>query len=188
MDAWQHMCDEQGEEDLVLRVTDVALTSGIRRKRPDAWAALVCWGRLVLYILEFTRPNDWADDWQTQTDAYKTERYTRLRDRIATLLPRWNIEIVTFSLGISDHDLKTRFHVRTWRGECMLTPLAFAVEIATFDFALVVSVLVRKAGINPSEPYVIDDLKRELHIRTNALTHLLARWGKNNNSIVVVWF
>ena len=98
MDVWQRMCDELGEEDLVLPVADVALTSGIRRKRPDAWA--VHWGRRVLYILEFTRPNDWADDWQTRTDAYKTERYTPLRDRIATLLPRWNIEIVTFSLGI----------------------------------------------------------------------------------------
>ena len=74
MDAWQRMCDELGEEDLVLPVADVALTSGIRRKRPDAWA--VHWGRRVLYILEFTRPNDWADDWQTRTDAYKTERYS----------------------------------------------------------------------------------------------------------------
>ena len=41
------------------------------------------------------------------------------------------------------HDPKTRFHVRTWRGECNLTPLAFAVEIAIFDFASVVSVLVK---------------------------------------------
>ena len=57
------------------------------------------------------------------------------------------------------------------------------LEIATFDFALVVSVLVNCAGIIPSEPYVIDDLKRGLRIRTNALTHLLARWDKNNNSI-----
>ena len=35
-----------------------------------------------------------------QTDAYKTEQYTQLQDRIATLLPRWKVEIVTFSLGI----------------------------------------------------------------------------------------
>ena len=71
IDAWQRMCDELGEEDLVLPYAGVALTSSIRRKRPDAWA--VHWGRRVLYILEFTRPNDWADDWQTRTDAYKTE-------------------------------------------------------------------------------------------------------------------
>ena len=38
MDAWQRMCDELCEEDQVLPVADVALTSGIRRKPPDAWA------------------------------------------------------------------------------------------------------------------------------------------------------
>ena len=46
------MCDEVGEEDLVPLDSDVALTSGISRKRPDAWK--VHWGRRVLYILEFT--------------------------------------------------------------------------------------------------------------------------------------
>ena len=43
-------------------------------------------------------------------------------------------------------DQETRFHVRTWSGECDLTPLALAVEITTFDFAKdfakVLSVLV----------------------------------------------
>ena len=36
MDAWpgQRMCDELGEEDLILPEADVALTSGIRWKRP----------------------------------------------------------------------------------------------------------------------------------------------------------
>ena len=99
------MCNlnELREEDLVLPGADVTFTSGIRRKRPDAWA--VHWGRRALYILEFTGPNDWAGDWQTRTDAYKTELYTPLRDRIATLqasslLPRWKVEIVAFSLGI----------------------------------------------------------------------------------------
>ena len=61
-------CDELGEEDLVLPDADNAFTSGIRRERLDAWA--VHWGSRVLYILEFTRPNDLADDWQTRTDAY----------------------------------------------------------------------------------------------------------------------
>ena len=60
----------------------------------------------------------------------------------------------------------------------MLPPLALAVEIAFFDFAKVLSVLVNDAGLNPSEPYVIDDLTRGFRIRTNALTHLLARWDK----------
>ena len=30
------------------------------------------------------------------------------------------------------HDPNTRFHLRTWSGEYMLTPLALAVEIATY--------------------------------------------------------
>ena len=30
-------------------------------------------------------------------------------------------------------DPNTRFHVRTWSWECVLTPLALAVEIATLD-------------------------------------------------------
>ena len=47
---------------------------------------------------------------------------------------------------------ETRFHVRTDWGECDLTPLALAVEMASFDFgkdfAKVLSVLVNNAGIN----------------------------------------
>ena len=39
----------------------------------------------------------------------------------------------------------------------MLTPLALAVEIVAFNFPNVLSVLVNNAGINPNEPYAIDD-------------------------------
>ena len=70
----------------------------------------------------------------------------------------------------------TRFHVRTWSGECVLTPLALAVEMASLNFPKVLSVLVNNAGINPSGLYVIDDITQGLHIRTDALTHVLARW------------
>jgi hypothetical protein len=69
IDTWQRMCDDLAEEDLVLVGEDAALSSSIRRKRPDAWA--IHWGRRVVYVLEFTRPNDWAVDWQTRTDKYK---------------------------------------------------------------------------------------------------------------------
>ena len=72
----------------------------------------------------------------------------------------------------------TRFHVRTWSRECVLTPLALAVEMASLNFPKVLSVLVNNAGINPNKPYVIDYIPEGLHIRTNALTHLLARWDK----------
>jgi hypothetical protein len=63
------MCDDLADEDLVLVGEDAALSSSIRRKRPDAWA--IHWGRRAVYVLEFTRPNDWAVDWQTRTDEYK---------------------------------------------------------------------------------------------------------------------
>ena len=51
------------------------------------------------------------------------------------------------------------------------------MEIAAFNFPNVLSVLVNNAGINPNEPYVIDDLKTGLLICTNALTHLITQWG-----------
>ena len=77
----------------------------------------------------------------------------------------------------------TRFHVITWSGECVLTPLALAVENASLDFATIPSVLVNCAGINPNEPYVMDGFTGRLRIRTNALTHLLARWDKERNDL-----
>jgi hypothetical protein len=92
------MCDEYPDEDLVLVGDDAVFFSSIRRKWPDAWA--VHWGCRVVFILDFTRPNDWADDWQTQTDAYKGERYRPLRDKLAALLSGWKVEIIAFSLGI----------------------------------------------------------------------------------------
>jgi hypothetical protein len=78
---------------------DAAVSSSIRQKRPDAWA--VHWGRQVVFMLEFTRPNDGADDWQTRTDAYKDERCRPLRDKLAALLlPGWKVETMAFFLGI----------------------------------------------------------------------------------------
>ena len=95
------MCDELLETDLEMpgRDTDLALTSGLRRKRPDGWG--IHWGRRQIRILEFTRPNDYSLGWHAATDAYKLEKYRPLRDRIAGLLPdSWTVSIVTFTLGI----------------------------------------------------------------------------------------
>ena len=74
----------------------------------------------------------------------------------------------------------THFHVRTWSWECLLTPLALAEEIAALalDLATVLFVLMKNAGMNPNEPYVIDDFTERLRMCTNALTHLLAQWDK----------
>ena len=51
------------------------------KDRPGAQA--VHGGHRVVLIQEFTRPNDWAGDWQSKTDAHKEERYAPLRDKLA---------------------------------------------------------------------------------------------------------
>jgi hypothetical protein len=63
-----------------------------------AWA--VSWGGRCLLIMEFTRPNDRGELSLHETDALKTARYTPLRDLLASLLPKWEVSILTFSLGI----------------------------------------------------------------------------------------
>ena len=100
MGDWYRMCDELAEQDLMTDTeADLPLASSIRRKRPDGWA--VHWGQHMIRILEFTRCNDYRQDWRETTEQYKTRRYQPLRDRMAELLPRgWSVEIVNFTLGI----------------------------------------------------------------------------------------
>ena len=100
MGDWYRMCDELVEQDIMTDMeADLNLSSGIRRKRPDGWA--VHWGRRLLRILEFTRCNDYRQDWRETTEQYKTRRYQSLRDRMTELLPRgWSVEVVNFTLGI----------------------------------------------------------------------------------------
>ncbi len=75
------------------------------RKLPDAWA--VHWGKRCLLILEFTRPND-KDVHALQdrdTDTLKTARYTPLRDRLAMILPAWEVGIQDYTTGVrGSHD------------------------------------------------------------------------------------
>ncbi len=95
---WSRMCDEITDSDLET-VTDAerALASGIRRKRPDGWA--VHWGLRRVLVLEFTRANDYQQDWHEMTEDYKTERYRPLRDKMAAgLPPPWSVETVCFTL------------------------------------------------------------------------------------------
>ncbi len=49
--------------------------------------------------MELTRPNDRGDRSLHETDTLKTARYTPLRDLLALLLPKWEVSILTFSLG-----------------------------------------------------------------------------------------
>ena len=56
--------------------------------------------------------------------------------------------------------------------------MAVESTVLALNFPKVLSVLVNNAGINPNEPYVMDDLKKGLRTRTNALTHFLVQWEK----------
>ncbi len=72
MGDWYRMCDELVEQDLMTDMeADLPLASGIRRKRPDGWA--VHWSRRMLRILEFTRCNDYRQDWRETTEQYKPD-------------------------------------------------------------------------------------------------------------------
>ena len=88
IDLWQRMCDEITDTDLEAVMDGAVEGDGLlRRKRPDAWA--VNWGARKVFILEYTRPYDRAEDALQATDARKIARYTPLRDRMAQLLPGW---------------------------------------------------------------------------------------------------
>jgi hypothetical protein len=99
-DVWQRAWDEISDLDLEGEgdgeLADVE--AGIQRKRPDAWA--VNWDKRCVLILEFTRPNDRCADSLHSTDAQKTARYTPLSARLARLLPGWEVEIQTYTIGI----------------------------------------------------------------------------------------
>lgn len=80
---------------------DSGLASSIHRKRLGCPLG----GDRVLYMLEFTRPSDWAEDWQGRTDTYTTRRLRcgTLRGKLLQLLPGWKVETIAFSLGTRPH-------------------------------------------------------------------------------------
>ena len=100
MADWYRMCDTLTDQDLTTETSaDLALASGIRRKRPDAIA--VHWGRRMVRILEFSRVNDYRPDWRETTEQYKTCRYQPLRDKMTEALPRgWSVEQINLTIGI----------------------------------------------------------------------------------------
>ncbi len=90
--AWDELSDVQ------LEVQEGVTVGGIHGKRADAWA--VNWEERNLLIMEFTRQNDRGERSLHETDTLKTARYNPLRDLLALLLPKWEVSIITFSLGI----------------------------------------------------------------------------------------
>jgi ribonuclease HI len=103
IDAWQRAWDEVDDMHLEGEEVQADADMAAQRKRPDAWA--VSWEKRRLLILEFTRPNDRGELSLHETDLYKTARYKPLRDLLARLLPGWEVEVQTYTVGIrGSHD------------------------------------------------------------------------------------
>jgi len=98
IDEWQRAWDELTDVHLEGEGWELDTEAAIQRKRPDAWA--VHWGKRNLFILEFTRPNDRQETALRDTDAYKADRYTPLKTRLAGHLAGWTVGILTFTIGI----------------------------------------------------------------------------------------
>jgi hypothetical protein len=82
-----------------------------QRKRLDAWA--VSWDKWILLILELTRSNDRCEPSLHDTDMFKTALHTPRQNRPARLLPRWEVDIQTYTVGIQgSHD-----HLDRWQAQ-----------------------------------------------------------------------
>ena len=128
IDVWQRAWDELTDVDLEGEGWDTDAEAAIQRKRPDAWA--VHWGKRNLLILEFTRPNDRGETALRDTDAYKTDRYTPLKNRLAGHLAGWTVGILTFTIGIrGSYDLDrwyanlTCFGLTATQTDCLMREL-----------------------------------------------------------------
>ena len=108
IDDWQRAWDEIADIHLEGEGEQIDADAAIQRKRPDAWA--VNWKERCLLILEFTRPNDRCELSLHDTDTLKMVRYSPLRDRLARLLPAWNVGIQTYTVGIRGSHDSDRWH------------------------------------------------------------------------------
>jgi ribonuclease HI len=122
---WQRAWDEVSDIHLEGEGEQTDADAATQRKRPDAWA--VSWDKRVLLILEFTRPNDRCALSLHDTDTFKTARYTPLRDRLARLLPAWEVDIQTYTVGIRGSHDPDRWHANlrrlgmtAARAECLM--------------------------------------------------------------------
>jgi ribonuclease HI len=108
IDSWQRACDEISDTDLEATDGPGDEDESLRRKRPDAWA--VRWDARRLIILEYTRPNDRDAGALQAADELKFAKYTPLRERFSRLLPGWEVEIQTYTMGI-----RGSFSPDTWK-------------------------------------------------------------------------
>ena len=113
LDEWQRAWDEVTDVHLEGEREQSDTDAAIQRKRPDAWA--VSWDKRRLLILEFTRPNDRCELSLHDTDTFKMVRYIPLRDRLARLLPAWEVDIQTYTVGIRGSHDPNRWHANLER-------------------------------------------------------------------------
>jgi len=113
LDEWQRAWDEITDMHMEGEGEQSDADGATQRKRPDAWG--VNWEKRCLLILEFSRPNDRCELSLHDTDTFKTARYTPLRDRLAELLPAWEVGIQTYTVGIRGSHDPDRWHANLER-------------------------------------------------------------------------
>ena len=87
----------------------VSPRADLGRLRPDAVA--IRWDKRQLYLLEVTRPYDSRLDLSKRADHLKLTRYQAVVDRFNAIAPRWQIQIVSFTMGVRgtfDEDMWAR--------------------------------------------------------------------------------
>ena len=111
LDTWNNMVDalEEPGDDTHATRREHHHPQDLSRLRPDAIA--ISWSKRQVLLLELTRAYDWRQDWYEATDAFKTQRYKQLQERMLGLLPRgWVVETIPLTIGI-----RGSLHEPTWR-------------------------------------------------------------------------
>jgi len=87
----------------------VSPRADLGRLRSDAVA--IHWDKRHLYLLKVTRPYDSRLDFSKRTDHLKMTWYRAVVDRFNAIAPRWQVQIVPFTMdirGTFDEDVWTR--------------------------------------------------------------------------------
>ena len=64
----------------------------------------------MVRILEFSRVNDYREDWCETVERYKSSRYQPLRDIMTEALPRnWSVEQINLTIGIRGSFAETQW-------------------------------------------------------------------------------
>ena len=82
---------EEPDDDTDASMIEPDHPQDLSRLRPDA--ITISWSKRQVLLLELTRAHYWRQDWYEATDAFKSQRYKQLKERMLGLLPRgWVVE------------------------------------------------------------------------------------------------